>query len=197
MRSMLRSASIEKRFLSGFTLIELLVVIGILGVLATMALVALNPAEAQRKARDAQRMKDMTILQSIIEQYVSDTPGQINVSNNYTDDDANAAKKCGDGWLSDALGGANLCSYANVIPVDPSNRTTSVVLTATTTEARLAKYWIYWINNTTSYKICTRLESKSNYQKLISDGETGGNTNASVVYAVFSDSAAAGTQCPI
>ena len=40
----------------GFTLIELLVVIGIIGTLGAVALVAINPAEAQRKARDTQRM---------------------------------------------------------------------------------------------------------------------------------------------
>ncbi|OGY15414.1 MAG: hypothetical protein A3I52_01760, partial [Candidatus Blackburnbacteria bacterium RIFCSPLOWO2_02_FULL_40_10] len=65
----------------GFTLIELLVVIGIIGTLGAVALVAINPAEAQRKARDTQRIKDMATLQSVVEQYLNDNRGDIVMTN--------------------------------------------------------------------------------------------------------------------
>src|SRR3989344_8558415 len=55
-----------------FTLVELLIVIGIIEILAVILLVTLNPAEAQRKARDAKRIKDAGTLQVILEQAVAD-----------------------------------------------------------------------------------------------------------------------------
>ena len=44
----------------GFTLLELLIVIGILGVLSVALVFVLNPAESLKKARDSQRMSDLT-----------------------------------------------------------------------------------------------------------------------------------------
>lgn len=55
-----------------FTLVELLIVIGIIGLLAVTLLVSLNPAEAQKKARDATRLKDAVTLQAIVEQMIND-----------------------------------------------------------------------------------------------------------------------------
>ena len=56
----------------GFTLIELLVVVGILAVLVVTILITLNPAEAQKKARDTKRMKDLATLQAIVLQWTQD-----------------------------------------------------------------------------------------------------------------------------
>ncbi|MAG59947.1 hypothetical protein CMO96_04120 [Candidatus Woesebacteria bacterium] len=169
------------RHLRGFTLIELLVVIGILGVLAAAALVAINPAEAQKKARDTQRLKDMATIQSIVEQYLNDNPGAFTGADNQTDTPATGANACGAaGWLGVALGGVSVCTYANVIPVDPANRNTATTDNLGADVAQDAFYYIRWSGS--SYKICTYLESKSNANKLINDGEATDNH----VFSVFS-----------
>src|SRR3989344_7795275 len=69
MRKLQRAVTYARQ---GFTLIELLVVVGIIAVLAIAALIAINPLEAQRKTRDAQRLKDLSTLQTILVQYIDD-----------------------------------------------------------------------------------------------------------------------------
>ena len=58
---------------SGFTLLELLIVIGILGVLSTALVIVLNPAEAIKKARDAQRISDLNTLKRVMGIYAVGT----------------------------------------------------------------------------------------------------------------------------
>jgi len=105
----------------GFTLIELLIVIGILGILVVAVLLTLNPAEAQRKARDNVRIKDMSTLLAVIQQYL-DAGGAAQASG-------------GTGWLSTAGGQPqllncsgvaatswlplNVCPYISALPDDP------------------------------------------------------------------------------
>ncbi len=105
----------------GFTLIELLIVIGILGILVVAVLLTLNPAEAQRKARDNVRINDMSKLHAVVQQYL--------------DNGGAAAASPALGWLSTAAGGTpnllcngsgwlyaqgGLCSYISALPDDPS-----------------------------------------------------------------------------
>ena len=54
-------------FKKGFTLIELLVVISIIGVLATIVISSLN--DAQSRARDARRERDIKTIQTALELY--------------------------------------------------------------------------------------------------------------------------------
>lgn len=164
----------------GFTLIELLVVITILGVLVTLILVTINPAEAQRKARDAQRLKDMATVQSIVEQYLADNPGAFPAGYPANKDTSvSNASSCSTGWLQQALGGS-VCAYANVIPTDPVNRSTQLTKRDGTVETATATYYIRFSGG--AYKICTRLESTSNKNKLAGDGEATAND----VFAIFS-----------
>ena len=58
----------------GFTLVEILIVVSLIAILAVVALITINPAEAQRRARDTQRIKDLSSIQSIIEQYLAAHP---------------------------------------------------------------------------------------------------------------------------
>ena len=56
----------------GFTLLELLIVIGILAILSTTIVLVINPAELLRKARDSQRISDLSALKTAIAYYVTD-----------------------------------------------------------------------------------------------------------------------------
>lgn len=177
----------------GFTLIEVLVVIGILSILATVALVAINPAEAQKKARDTARLKDMATLQSIVEQYLSDNPGAAAVPASWAGGVSSGTgatpKNCAaTGWL-----GVNLCPYASVIPIDPSNRSTKVVDNpagggAATTQTLNAYYYLKAAGG--AYKICTYMESLSNANKMLAANDGG---NSDDMFEVYSDSTAT---CP-
>lgn len=55
----------------GFTLIELLIVVVIIAILSVALVFVLNPAETLRKARDAQRFSDLSILKNSIAIYVT------------------------------------------------------------------------------------------------------------------------------
>lgn len=181
---------IYKALNKGFTLIELLVVITILGILVTLALVTINPAEAQKKARDTQRLKDMATVQSIVEQYLTDNQGTVALV--AKDSSGVGTSACGPaGWLSVALGAtAGLCKYANVIPVDPSNRVTAATDNTGVLLATAPGVYYYFRFNSNGYKICTYLESTANGAKLKNDGETAVNN----VFAIFSADSVA---CPI
>lgn len=159
-----------------FTLIEVLVVIGILGILATVALVAINPAEAQKKARDTQRLKDMATLQAMIEQYLSDNPGAIPAGWSAALTSSSGTKACATNWLS-----VNLCAYANIIPVDPSNRAAQVSKIDGTSQNKNAYYYFNYTNG--AYKICTYLESTSNKEKTRNTNDGGTLDNAFEVYS--------------
>lgn len=181
------SAQFIKSSQRAFTLVELLVVIGILGVLMTVALAAINPAEAQRKARDTQRLKDMATLQTAFEQYLSDggtapaTTGALPLSSATATTGCTAATN----WT-----GLNLCNYLSKVPSDPVNNVstkTAVGVASGTgtaqTAAHATVYKLGYDSTTGTYKFCTYLESKSNATKLYNDGGT--NTDA---FEVFTDS---------
>ena len=59
----------------GFTLLELLIVIAILAVLATVVVLILDPAETIRKARDVQRISDLSTLKTAIILFIGEKGG--------------------------------------------------------------------------------------------------------------------------
>lgn len=63
-----------QKFLSskGFTLIELLVTIAVIGILAGGTIAAVDPLAQFKKARDAQKMADLKILDTALEAYYND-----------------------------------------------------------------------------------------------------------------------------
>lgn len=62
----------EKRD-AGFTLLELLIVISIIAILSVALVVILDPAEALRKSRDAQRISDMNTMKTALGLYLTST----------------------------------------------------------------------------------------------------------------------------
>lgn len=145
----------------GFTLVEVLIVVALIAILAVIALVTINPFEAQKRTRDARRLKEVGTIQGIIEQYISDNPSAPALDRESTDG-TNACTT--DGWL-----GVDLCNYANTIALDPLNRTAEFTLSdGEPTTGPL--YYQVTIDNELRYSICTRLESAANAGKLLEDG---------------------------
>ncbi|MBI4993357.1 type II secretion system protein [Candidatus Wolfebacteria bacterium] len=68
----------------GFTLLELLIVIAILGVLGSIVVFMLNPAETLKKARDSQRISDLSTIKTALGIYLTSTssPQLSNTSGN-------------------------------------------------------------------------------------------------------------------
>jgi len=61
----------KKNKRGGFTLLELLIVIAILAILSVALVIVLNPAETLKKARDAQRISDLSTLKTAIGLYMT------------------------------------------------------------------------------------------------------------------------------
>ncbi len=58
----------------GFTLLELLIVIAIIAILATIMVIVINPIETLRRARDVQRLSDLSSVRTAIAMYMTVTP---------------------------------------------------------------------------------------------------------------------------
>jgi len=57
----------------GFTLLELLIVISIIAILSVALVLVLNPAEALKKSRDAQRISDLSTMKTALGLYLTST----------------------------------------------------------------------------------------------------------------------------
>jgi len=152
-----------------FTLVELLIVIAIIGILAVTLMVSLNPAEAQKKARDAKRMKDATTIQGIIEQLINDgvtiksTALGAKAGVNSSKAGKVTGQVCKSSWL-----GQSVCDYASTVPVDPRNATTGTCSGAKTLTNCTMSYNARVVG--TDYEIQVRQESVSNAAKVTGDG---------------------------
>lgn len=169
---------INKDKLKGFTIVELLIVIAILGVIAIALLVTINPGEAQKKTRDAQRIIHMKTLQTLIDQFMIDgnnaTGAIISASGvNSSAVVAQNSQLCGvTSWL-----GINTCLYSSTVPIDPNNGTSRTFInnassTPIGTGLIVAQYRAKISSN--DYEVNIMQESVSNASKISGDG---GNSN--------------------
>lgn len=160
-----------------FTLIELLVVIAILGILATLVVLAINPAEAQRKGRDATRLSDLATLRKAIDLSIADgatlpgTAATTFTGNSSGSRDAASASN----WV-----GMDVSKYLSVLPIDPrQNATTGTLISDGTTTIAAGGMVYSFAANGDTYELNTYLESTDNAAVAANDGGT-----SSTVYEI-------------
>ncbi len=164
----------KRTVLKGFTIVELLIVIAILGMLAVALLITINPGEAQKKTRDAQRVIHMKSLQTLIEQFINDgrnATGAIitNAGANSSTKVAQNSETCGvASWIQ-----IDTCLYGASIPLDPNNRTQRTFVTnATTNPATTGLYTAQYRAKIagSDYEVNAMQESRANSPKIANDG---------------------------
>ena len=151
----------------GFTLLELLIVIGILSILSTTVVLVINPAELLKKARDSQRISDLSTLKTAIAYYITETAdpsiGGLYSAQTYSD---LAAVKCtagaaatttattvdGAGWIPIGFSAMAGGSPIGSLPTDPNK---------TTIAATPGRYYVYLVGSTTdlTFKLVANMES--------------------------------------
>ncbi len=176
-----------------FTLIELLIVIGIIALLAVTVLLALNPAEAQKKNRDAKRVRDASNIEAILVQLIDSnatiptSTGAIGSTTgaNSSTVTGSTSQPCNSNWLTTGFtAGTDLCTYAQTIPIDPQNGLTrqywgcptgtpGCTVAQMANQNATAQYRVRVVGST--YEINVRQESRDNAEKLRGDG---GNSNS-------------------
>ena len=171
---------LHHKYLKGFTIIELLIVIAILGVLAVALLITINPGEAQKKTRDAQRLAHLKTLQTLIDQFINDgnaAAGAILTANTGVSSTvAPAGEKNGQACLGNWLG-INTCPYGATVPLDPNNGVSrTFVTTAAATPPGTGQIVAQYRAQITGsdYEVNVMQESTANASKISSDG---GNNN--------------------
>lgn len=145
---------------SGFTLLEILIVVALIAVLAVISILMLNPGEAQKKTRDAQRIRDIASLQQGFDQYAADFG-----PTTFTATSLGGTNSCAvGGWF-----GRDVCKYFTQLPIDPKNKVATVVNSSGSDISAPAQYE-FMVDLLGQYRICTRMESKGNAAKMTSDG---------------------------
>ncbi len=132
----------------GFTLIELLVVIAIIGLLSSIVMVSLR--KARMKARDAQRIEDLSQMRTAIESYANDhgkyppPPPFSSFASSATPSQWN--------YLQNLLK-----PYLPKLPKDPINNNAETYITGNYS-------YLYLVSgvNRTNYDLITQFEDKNN-----------------------------------
>ena len=176
----------------GFTLLELLIVIAIIAILAAAVLLVINPGELLKKARDTQRVSDLSSLKSAIGLYLTDVSspdldGSDTCGTNvwfslvggsgysggiYPTSTASATLVDGNGWIPIDFTSISTGSPLASLPIDPTNSGTL--------------YYTYACDSTNlTYETDAKLESTYYATSTDKDGTDGGN--ASTLYEVGTD----------
>jgi prepilin-type N-terminal cleavage/methylation domain-containing protein len=181
----------------GFTLLELLIVIGILAILSTTMILVINPAEMLRKARDSQRIADLSTVKSAIAYYITSvgTPSIATTTAGYSYSHVSTVTGCtgaatglatssqavdGTGWIPVNFATITGGSPIGSLPVDPN----PTAANPTTTKAR---YYVYTASTTdNTFELLANMESI--YYSYGGDGDVeskdGGATLLTRIYEV-------------
>ncbi len=159
-----------RKLQKGFTLIELLVVIAILGILATLVVLAINPAEAQRKGRDATRLSDLATIRKAIDLSIADgkvLPGTVAAPF------SGVSTGTRDASLATNYLGMNVSKYLSVLPIDPRQMATDITLLSDGTTQIAAGSMLYsFTSNGKTYELNAYIESSDNTAIPANDGGT-------------------------
>jgi type IV pilus assembly protein PilA len=166
--------------IAGFTLIELLVVIGIIAILAALVILAINPAEMQRRGRDANRFSDMVTLRKSIDLAIQDGETLQGTSvTPYTGDSADTR----DAANPNNYVGMNVSAYVSILPIDPrQNSTTATVISDGATQIAAGSMVYSFAADGQYYELNSYLESQDNNEKATQDGG-----NAATRYEIGTD----------
>jgi prepilin-type N-terminal cleavage/methylation domain-containing protein len=166
--------------MKGFTLIELLVVIAILGILTAVVVLAINPAEAQRKSRDATRLSDLSTVRKAIDLTIVDggvIPGTLTTPFSGTSAGSRDAASSSN-WV-----GLDVSKYISVLPIDPRQNATDVTVISDGTTQIAAGGMVYsFRGNGKNYELNAYLESTDNSAIATNDGGT-----SATVYEIGTD----------
>jgi len=189
----------------GFTLLELLIVIGILAILSTTMILVINPAELLKKARDSQRMSDLSTVKTAIAYYLTNA-STIAMGSTVTTYSSvgNASLLCpswgtgsatgtqsvdGTGWIPIAFSGLTGGSPIGGLPADPNQ---------TAYNANPSRYYVYLASATTTngFELVANLES-TYYSSSTTNVESTDGGKITTLYEVGTsfDLAATGTAC--
>ncbi|MBI3282838.1 prepilin-type N-terminal cleavage/methylation domain-containing protein [Candidatus Curtissbacteria bacterium] len=171
----------RKTLTTGFTLIELIVVIGIIGILALLVMLAINPADLQRKSRDAIRFSDLASVRRAIDLNIANNGGPLRgtalnppVSYYTHDSSENRASNTQDNYI-----GIDVSKFISILPDDPQHllgSTSAITLSDGVTTVTRDNMRYYFSSDGTGYELNAYLESPDNNSKALNTGD-GGDSN--------------------